>query len=145
MHPGKECGFDTDIHIPLIVRGPGVAIGHVSEAVTSHTDLAPTIMSLVGTTRENFDGAPINIIDDDAAVAERTEHVNIEYWGFAIPEGKWGKYGDGGYDGINNTSFGLNNTYKGLRLIGDGYSLYYSVWCTGEKEYYDLRVCLQNT
>lgn len=22
MHPGKECGFDTDVHIPLVVVGP---------------------------------------------------------------------------------------------------------------------------
>lgn len=98
-------------------------------------------MSLVGRTRDNFDGKPIQITDDGAAVADRTEHVSIEYWGLSIPEGHYGKYGDHGYDGINSRpAYGGNNTYKGLRLLGDGYNLYYSVWCTGEKEYYDLQV-----
>lgn len=31
-----------------------------------------------------------------------------------------------------------NNTYKSLRLIGDSYNVYYSVWCSNEKELFDL-------
>ncbi|KAL1891429.1 hypothetical protein Sste5346_007693 [Sporothrix stenoceras] len=31
-----------------------------------------------------------------------------------------------------------NNTYKGLRVIGDTYNLDYSVWCTNETELYNL-------
>lgn len=26
-------------------------------------------------------------------------------------------------------------------MVGESYSLYYSVWCTGEKELFDLKVC----
>ena len=33
-----------------------------------------------------------------------------------------------------------NNTYKSLRVIGDGYDLYYSVWCNNEHELYDMSV-----
>lgn len=33
-----------------------------------------------------------------------------------------------------------NNTYKSLRIIGDGYDLYYSVWCNNEHELYDMNV-----
>jgi len=40
-------------------------------------------------------------------------------------------------------SYGSNNTYKALRIIGDGYNLYYSVWCTNEHELYDLTVCMR--
>ena len=36
-----------------------------------------------------------------------------------------------------------NNTYKALRIIGDDYNLYYSVWCTNEHELYDLKVGTQ--
>jgi len=32
-----------------------------------------------------------------------------------------------------------NNTYKGFGLIGKDYNIYYSVFCTGDKEYYDTR------
>ena len=32
-----------------------------------------------------------------------------------------------------------NNTYKSVRLLGEGYNLYYSVWCNNEHELYDLQ------
>lgn len=32
----------------------------------------------------------------------------------------------------------FNNTYKAMRFIGDGNSFYYSVWCTNEKEFYNM-------
>jgi hypothetical protein len=37
-------------------------------------------------------------------------------------------------------SIHLNNTYKAIRVIGKDYNLYYSVWCHGEHELYDLKV-----
>ncbi|KAJ5676598.1 uncharacterized protein N7477_002231 [Penicillium maclennaniae] len=62
MQPGKNCGFgkfvlnarvlpvlittETDINVPLIVRGPGLPENQTFDAVTSHTDLAPTFLSL---------------------------------------------------------------------------------------------------
>jgi arylsulfatase A-like enzyme len=39
---GKETAFDTDIHVPLIVMGPGVAAGRIDEHLASNIDLAPT-------------------------------------------------------------------------------------------------------
>lgn len=33
-----------------------------------------------------------------------------------------------------------NNTYKSLRLIGNDYSVYYSVWCSNEKELFNMKV-----
>lgn len=38
----------------------------------------------------------------------------------------------------------INNTYKALRLISPDFNLYYSVWCSGEHELYDLTVCHPN-
>lgn len=146
MHPGKECGFDTDIHIPLIVRGPGIAKGRVTQAVTSHTDLSPTIMKLVGHARDDFDGIAIPLKDQETeatnlSLKSRHEHVNVEYWGMAIPEGQFGHYeGDSGNDWAGYKHAVRNNTYKGLRLIGDDCSIYYSVWCTGDREYYDVKL-----
>ncbi|KPI36921.1 uncharacterized protein AB675_6051 [Cyphellophora attinorum] len=32
----------------------------------------------------------------------------------------------------------MNHTYKALRVIGQGYNLLYTVWCSGERELYDL-------
>ncbi|KAL1311513.1 hypothetical protein AAFC00_001635 [Neodothiora populina] len=129
MHPGKECGYDTDIHIPLIVRGPGIAKGESLELVSSHTDIAPTILSIAGVSRDDLDGLPIPLTSEAATTDARGEHVNVEFWGEGLPEGKYG---------VEIRDY-PNNTYKSLRLVSDGYSLYYSVWCTGEREYYDLK------
>lgn len=138
-HPGKECGYDTDIHIPLVVRGPCIAAGKSLDVVTSHSDIAPTLLGIAGQTRDDFDGLAIPLGEKTSA-DERGEHVNVEFWGVGLPEGIYGaaekadpnKYGGNYYP---------NNTYKALRLIGQNYSLYYSVWCSGEREFYDLKVC----
>lgn len=146
LHPGKECGYDTDIHIPLIVRGPGVHKGHTTHLVSSHTDIAPTILALANHSRTDFDGSPIPLSHTDTLTSSRTEHINIEYWGRAIPEGRYGAYHDSdnahptpGQDWGGYLVSIRNNTYKGLRVISEEYSLYYSVWCTGDSEFYDVR------
>jgi arylsulfatase A-like enzyme len=136
MHPGKECGFETDVHIPLVVRGPNVPIGHVSTAITSHTDLASTIMQIAGSTLHNTDGLPIPLTREHESHA-KTEHVTAEFWGLAGAEGELGRHGEDGYAG-----YGRNNTYKAIRVISEEYSFYYAVWCTNESELYDLKVHL---
>jgi arylsulfatase A-like enzyme len=92
LPPGKECGFEEDIRVPLFIRGPGVASGAVEKAVTTHIDLAPTVLKLAGVElREDFDGTPIPVLDDQEA--KRHEHVAVEYWGVAIAEGEIGGFG----------------------------------------------------
>lgn len=133
LQPGKECGFEEDINVPLIVRGPGVPRGQVTDIVTTHTDLALTFLSLVGgALRADFDGLaiPLDAAGLNDAKDSRHEHVNVEYWGFALSEGDYGQ------------TWFTNNTYKALRVIGKGYDLYYSVWCSGEHQLYDLIVRL---
>jgi hypothetical protein len=104
-----------------------------TELVTTHTDLAPTILNLIGeAARPDFDGSaiPVHSAEIQAASVDLKswhEHVNVEYWGFAIGEGQ--------YDSGKPY---LNNTYKALRIIGKGYNLYYSVWCNNVYELYDL-------
>lgn len=131
LQPGKECGYEEDINVPLIIRGPGVPKNEVSEIITSHTDLVPTIFDMVRLKpHEDFDGAavPLSRASLEAAKDTRHEHVNVEYWGWAASEGQYDRY------------FFKNNTYKSLRLIGEGYNFYYSVWCNNVHELYDLTV-----
>lgn len=131
LQPGKECGYEEDINIPLIIRGPGVPKNVTTDIVTTHTDLAPTILRLVGaSTRDDFDGEAIPTSKEGIAEAaqSRHEHVNVEYWGFALGEGK-------DWDGER---VHYNNTYKALRIVGESYNFYYSVWCNNEHELYDL-------
>lgn len=136
LQPGKECGYEEDINIPLIIRGPGVPKGKISEIVTTHTDLTPTILGLAqAPSRTNFDGLsiPLTVNGLEDTIATRHEHVTVEYWGMALSEGQFGYFD-------RNQSFILNNTYKAIRIASEEYNLYYSVWCTNEHELYDLNV-----
>lgn len=58
---GKMTAFDTDVLVPLVVTGPGVAAGTTSDAVTGNIDLCPTFEDLGG-------GAPTPLVDGRSLV-----------------------------------------------------------------------------
>jgi arylsulfatase A-like enzyme len=47
---GKNTAYTTDTRIPLIVRGPGISAGAVSDALIVNTDFAPTFAEVAGLT-----------------------------------------------------------------------------------------------
>ncbi|KAJ0367190.1 hypothetical protein COL154_003261 [Colletotrichum chrysophilum] len=130
LKPGKTCAIEEDINVPFLIRGPGVPKGKTVDFVTTHTDIAPTIFSIANITlRDDFDGSPIPFLEDGIAKAQndpKHDHVNVEFWGTQR-----------GYDVFGGVS--ANNTYKAMRVLGDGYSLFYSVWCSNEREFYDMK------
>ncbi|KAJ2987043.1 hypothetical protein NUW58_g4725 [Xylaria curta] len=129
LQPGKTCGYEEDINVPLIIRGPGIASNYTTNIVTSHTDLAPTFLELLGIQlREDFDGKPIPVTKAGIEATEQTrrEHASVEYWGIAVSEG------------AHQPLYRQHNTYKAIRLSSAEYNLYYSVWCNNEHELYDM-------
>jgi N-acetylglucosamine-6-sulfatase len=50
LERGKQTAFDTDIHVPLIVAGPGIGHGRVVRQVAQNVDLLPTFVDLAGGT-----------------------------------------------------------------------------------------------
>ncbi|KAK5162800.1 uncharacterized protein LTR77_011172 [Saxophila tyrrhenica] len=129
LHAGKRCPYEEDINIPLLIRGPDVAKGATSEIVGSHTDMAPTILQMLGLPlREEFDGQPIAYTSTDLGTSEKTELVTAEFWNIG-----------GGTPQAATPGSYYNNTYKSLRLISDDYTFLYTVWCTGEQEFYDMQ------
>ncbi|KAK1635042.1 sulfatase [Colletotrichum phormii] len=130
LKPGKTCAIEEDINVPFLIRGPGVPKGKTVDFVTTHTDIAPTIFSLANITlRDDFDGSPIPFSENGIQKAQndpKHDHVNVECWGTQR-----------GYDAFGGVS--ANNTYKAMRVLGDGYSLFYSVWCSNEREFYDMK------
>ncbi|KIW33605.1 uncharacterized protein PV07_00441 [Cladophialophora immunda] len=146
MNPGKECGYDTDIHIPFYLRGPGIDAGGVVDVITTHTDVSSTLLQIAGASKQ-LDGTAIPLgrspsgqdweLDEDPP--RRHEHATIEYWGYGVPEGLYGGRTDNKREAGKWRNYYLNNTYKGLRLVSQDYSLYYAVWCTNETEFYDLK------
>ncbi|MBW8487572.1 sulfatase [Actinomadura sp. PM05-2] len=48
LAPGKNTGYENDVRVPFVVRGPGVPPGRVSHALTGNVDVAPTLADLAG-------------------------------------------------------------------------------------------------
>lgn len=48
LPPGKETAYEEDIHLPLYIRGPGIAEGKVIDRLVGNVDLAPTFADLAG-------------------------------------------------------------------------------------------------
>jgi N-acetylglucosamine-6-sulfatase len=136
MHPGKQCAYETDINVPFIVRGPNVEKGTTSDIISSHTDIAPTFMWIAGQDlRDDFDGHVMALTQEQILAGDnRHEHTQAEFWGGSNTEGRYG------YELPRVLKSRKNNTYKAIRLVGKDYSLYYAVWCTNERELYDMKV-----
>ncbi len=80
--PGKQTAFDTDVHVPLIVTGPGVPAGHTSTQLTSNIDLAPTFESLGGAaTGSNVDGVSLSGVWHGQQPGNWQQAVLIEHHG----------------------------------------------------------------
>ncbi|KAK1961216.1 sulfatase [Colletotrichum sublineola] len=108
LKPGKMCAIEEDINVPFLIRGPGVPKGKTVDF--------------------DFDGSPIPFSEEGIVKAQndpKHDHVNVEFWGTQR-----------GYDAFGGVA--ANNTYKAMRVLGDGYSLFYSVWCSNEREFYDM-------
>ena len=134
---GKECGLETDIKIPFAIRGPGIKANSTQSAVTNHVDMSPTILALTGAQQmPQLDGGVMPWTENLSKVngSLSHEHTSVEFWGNALANhigGIYSFFGPGGYH---------NNTYYSVRIVGNGYNFYYSVWCTNEHEFYEMKV-----
>ncbi|KAF9893148.1 hypothetical protein FE257_012559 [Aspergillus nanangensis] len=137
MAPGKRSPYEEDINVPMIIRGPGVGKGMDTDMVTSHVDLAPTIMNMAGVDPEpekhKLDGLglkfPLSNSDEfEQAKNTRGEHVNVELWGPFQQEGR-------GHPKVEAIQ-----SFKALRIQRDDYDFMYSVWCNQTAhELYDMK------
>lgn len=149
LGPGKKCGYETDINIPMVMKGPGIPQGQSTNVVTTHTNLASTFFRMFNVAvKSGLDGKaiPITKADIDASSNLPFEHVNVEMWGSGTEgENPLLKQDDSeNSEESDNTRSKVpgikNNTYKSMRIIGSGYNIYYSVWCTNEHELYVSRI-----
>lgn len=83
---GKQTAYDTDIHVPLLIRGPGIAAGSHVDPLTGNIDLAPTFEAMTGVSAPSFtDGRSLLPLAQGGARAARhwrsaylIEHRNEE-------------------------------------------------------------------
>jgi arylsulfatase A-like enzyme len=82
---GKLTAYDTDIHVPLLVRGPGIAPASHVRAMAGNVDLAPTFAAMAHVHAASFtDGRSLLEVARQAPGASRrwrqaylVEHRNV--------------------------------------------------------------------
>ena len=128
MLPGKMTAFDIDIHVPLIVTGPGIAAGRTVDAVTENIDLAPTFAELGGTQMPgNVDGRSLVPLLRGQTVADWRTVALVEHRGSLNKDAK------GDPDSPEPRS-GNPPSYEAIRTVTGVYVEYVD----GEKEYHDF-------
>jgi arylsulfatase A-like enzyme len=82
MPSGKQTAYETDIHLPLMVRGPGVAPGSTVDALVGNTDLAPTFADMGGAQVPSFvDGRSfLPLLLGKAPDGGHRQSYLIEHW-----------------------------------------------------------------
>jgi arylsulfatase A-like enzyme len=121
---GKLTAFDTDVNVPLVVSGPGIAHGSVSTAAVENIDLAPTFDDLAGASiPAGVDGHSALALLRGKSVPWRTLAA-VEH--YAIKQ----KPGDPDYQ---PPSAGRLPSYKAMRST----TFTYVEYARGQHEYYD--------
>ncbi len=146
MLPGKTTAYEMDIHMPLIIRGPGVTPGARSAALVGNIDLAPTLAEMAGAKVPDFvEGRSLTRLIRDPT-SEWTRHAYLlERLGFstrdagseAAPVEPPDNAGEGAANQAPSGSdlpLGVPPLFIGLRSKG----FVYVEWATGETELYDV-------
>jgi arylsulfatase A-like enzyme len=123
--PGKLTAFDTDIHVPLIVVGPGVKPGTSTTALAENIDLAKTFTGLAGTTIKCDGHSLLPVLFGNTPRTWR-KRVLVEHHGADLS----GRDPDYQRSGAGNP-----RTYEAMRTA----NYLYVEYNDGEREYYDLR------
>lgn len=127
LTPGKETAFDTDIHVPLVVDGPGVPAGTTTGALSSSIDLSPTFLDLAGVgTDPQADGTSLAEVWHGRDPADWQQGVLVEHHHReGVPLGP----------DLQNARSADPPAYEAVRTAGALYVRY----ADGEQEYYDTR------
>jgi N-acetylglucosamine-6-sulfatase len=126
LMPGKMTAYDTDIHVPLIVSGPGVAAGRTVQEIVENIDLNPTFAALGGAaTAANVDGRSLVPLLQGSQPSGWRKAALIEHHGPVRNQA------DPDFPGLRS---GNPTTYEAIR----GPTWLYVEYVDGEKEYHDL-------
>jgi arylsulfatase A-like enzyme len=146
MPAGKQTAYDFDIHLPLIVRGPGVPAHQTADQLVGNIDLAPTFAAMAGATTPSFiDGRSfLPLAQDPSSAGEWRDAYLIEHWkeidqpnrGSAPLEP--GDIDQGGATVPVRTSKASLSTIPEYHAVRTPRYLYVE-YSTGERELYDVQ------
>jgi arylsulfatase A-like enzyme len=123
--PGKLTAYDTDIHVPLVITGPGVPPGTSTDRMAENVDLAETFAAL-GRTRLAGDGHSLVPLLYGASPAWWRTAALVEHQGtrLSVLDPDW-----------QQPASGSPTTYEAMRTR----RFLYVEYADGEREFYDLR------
>jgi N-acetylglucosamine-6-sulfatase len=144
MFPGKTTAYETDIRVPLIVRGPGIPEGVTSTALVGNTDLAPTFAELAHTPVPDFvDGRSFAALFRNPTTSWPRRAFLVEHW--PLDQRRHSKPGSAApleppdnraeaHAASTPTPIGATPAFEGERTNRYAYVEY----ATGERELYDV-------
>ncbi|MFG2951389.1 sulfatase family protein [Streptomyces adustus] len=127
LRPGKQTAYDTDVRVPLVVAGPGVAAGGQTSRPAENIDLGPTFLDLAGATpAATPDGLSLAPILHGEEVDDWRQAALIEHHHPGSRTGDPDAAPDNG---------GNPPTYEAIRTP----DALWVEYADGEREYYDVR------
>jgi N-acetylglucosamine-6-sulfatase len=124
LMPGKMTAFDTDIHVPLVISGPGIPAGTTTNAMSENVDLAKTFAQIGGTTLGG-DGRSLVPLFGGLAPVDWRNAILVEHRGPHLLSS------DPDYQ---QPASGNPNTYEAMRTD----QFLYVEYSDGEREIYNL-------
>ena len=126
LMPGKMTAFDSDIHVPLIVTGPGVPAGVTVDDIVENIDLYSTFSELSGAdVSESVEGSSLVPLLHGQKVADWRTVALVEHHGPNL---------DPTDPDLPTIRSGNPTTYEAIRSR----TYLYVEYADGEKEYHDL-------
>jgi arylsulfatase A-like enzyme len=129
LNPGKLTAFDTDIHVPLVIAGPGVPRGAETGAMAENTDLAKTFEGIAGTETAS-DGHSLLPAMQATIPGDWRDAILVEHHGADT-----GGAGDLGDPDEQDRLSGNPPSYEAMRTP----DFLYVEYRDDERELYDLR------
>ena len=124
---GKSLPYEPAIHLPLLIRGPGIRPGSKSAELVANIDIAPTLLRLAGVRPDrSFDGRALEPYWRDTSRRSRRP-ILLESYRDSPSDGERSNRGEAP---VNAPQL----AYRGVRLGPYSYVEYGS----GERELYDL-------
>ena len=125
LRPGKMTAFDTDIHVPLVVVGPGVPKGRTVDALAENVDLNPTFADL---------GGVLPVSPDGHSLAAFLRGETVDNWRESVLVEHRRPVADTTDPDLPQPHAGNPATYEAIRTS----TALYVEYQNGETEYYDL-------
>jgi N-acetylglucosamine-6-sulfatase len=80
LPPGKNTAYEEDVHVPFVIRGPGVPAGRTVDSLAANIDLAPTLADLADAKTPSFvDGRSLRPILGGAPPKDPRQALLLEH------------------------------------------------------------------